>query len=339
MDSQSIQWAATANQQEAQLLAMMQELRMQVQELQQQRATRVRQVLPEPDHFTGRTRDWDTWSMTIRAKLRIDGDAIGSNEAQFYYVYSSLGARVQGLVLTFVQQAQANEDWKPLALLDYLERIYDDPNKAKKAGQRLIELRQGSMNIATYIPQFERVLFGAGANSWPDDAKITTLVGGLNKYTRQQIDGQLTLPTDYNGFVRMLQMLGNQFGPSYSNSNDNDNGNTMEWEGVKVMAATTAQAVTRQQRQAWRDAGKCVRCGSSKHWVSTCNQQPTRSRSSSVSSGDNKAMIRVSAVQTSRTKTTARSEHLGKDNNKVNGSDSEVESFYQPHRKGKGGVM
>jgi hypothetical protein len=138
MDQQSFQWATTANQQEAQLLAMIQELRTQVQELQQRTATttttKTRQVLPEPDRFTGRTKDWDTWSMTMRAKLRIDGNAIGGNEAQFYYVYSSLGAKVQGLVLAFVRQAQKGEDWKSLAFLDYFERIYDDPNKAKKAG-------------------------------------------------------------------------------------------------------------------------------------------------------------------------------------------------------------
>jgi len=281
--------------------------------------------------------------MTMRAKLRIDGDAIGGDEAQFYYVYSSLGAKVQGLVLAFVRRAQKDEDWKPLALLDYLERIYDDPNKAKKAGQRLIELRQETMTITAYLPQFEKTMFEAGADSWPDNAKITTLVGGLNKYTRQRIDGQLTLPADYNGFVRMLQTLGNQFGPSYVHSNDYGKGNAMEWEPVKVAAAKTAPTVSREQRQAWRDKGRCVRCGSSKHWVSGCNYQPTRSRSSSFSSvssdGNGKAMINVSAVRTGRTKTTARSEHLGKDKNKINGNDSEsdMEWFYKPSTSGRGG--
>jgi hypothetical protein len=42
---------------------MLKELRTQVQALQQRTvivlATRTRQVLPEPDRFTGRTKDWD----------------------------------------------------------------------------------------------------------------------------------------------------------------------------------------------------------------------------------------------------------------------------------------
>jgi hypothetical protein len=68
-------------------------------------------------------------------------------------------------VLTFVQKTQEDQDWKPLALLDYLGRIYDNPNKAKKAGQRLIELQQGTMSVAVYIPQFKRVMFEASTNS------------------------------------------------------------------------------------------------------------------------------------------------------------------------------
>ncbi|CAG8984015.1 hypothetical protein HYALB_00009025 [Hymenoscyphus albidus] len=162
------------------------------------------------------------------------------------------------------------------------------------------------MTVAAYLPQFEKTMFEAGAGSWPDDAKITTLVGGLNKYTRQRIDGQLSLPTDYDGFTRMLQTLGNQFGPSYSNGNGNGNSNgsgynnAMEWEPVKTAAARTAPAISREQRQKWRDNGKCVRCGSGEHWVGSCKYKPTRSRSSSFSSmssddDDNNGKLRISA--------------------------------------------
>jgi Retrotransposon gag protein len=211
--------------------------------------------------------------MTIQAKLKIDGGAIRSREAQFYYVYNSLEPKVQSLMLSFVRQAQEQEEWEPLALLDYLGRTYDDPHKAKKAGQRLMELRQGTTLIALYIPQFERTMFEAGAGTWPDDAKITTLVGGLNKYTRQRLDRQLVLPTEYDKFVRTLQTLGNQFRSSFFNRQNNrqnngkDNGNEMDWQTARVAATITkaALAVSKDQRQAWRDDGKCVRCGSNRH--------------------------------------------------------------------------
>jgi hypothetical protein len=339
---QGIQWATTAGERESQLLAIVEELRTQVQQLQQrtitlrtqvqvlqQRSTtRARQVLPAPDNFTGRTKDWDTWSMAMRAKLRIDGEAVGGSEAQFFYVYNSLEPKVQGLILSFVRQAQDQEEWDPYTLLDHLGRTYDDPNKVKKAGQRLIELKQGTTPIAAYIPQFERTMFEAGAGTWPDDAKITTLVGGLNKYTRQRIDSQLALPADYDGFVRTLQTLGNQFG-SYGqfNGQGNGNSNAMEWEQAPTRVAAmskTAPAVSKEQRQAWRDKGKCVRCGSSKHWVKECSLRPTRSRSSSASS---EGRIMVSAM---RTKTTAKPSFLikGVPSNRHNDSDNDNNNAY-----------
>jgi Retrotransposon gag protein len=348
---QGIKWATTANGRETQLLAIVDELRTQVQQLQQgtealrtqiqvlqqRNQTTTRQVLPAPDDFSGRAKDWDTWSMAMRAKLRIDGGAIGSGEAQFYYVYNSLEPKVQSLMLSFVRQAQEQENWEPLALLDYLGRTYDDPHKAKKAGQRLMELKQGTTPIAQYIPQFERTMFEAGAGTWPDDAKITTLVGGLNKYTRQRLDGQLVLPTEYDKFVRTLQILGNQFGPSFFNgqNNSNDNGNAMEWQTARVAAVATkaAPAVSKDQRQTWRDDGKCVRCGSSKHWVNRCPLQPTHSRSSSVSSNSPAKPLRVNTV---RTKTTAKpsfvvngvpSNRDNNDNDSDDSSDPEIDDY------------
>jgi hypothetical protein len=282
-------------------MGLIEELQKQVNDLKDaisvQRPTpRPRQVLPEPDRFNGRARAWDTWSMAMRAKLRIDGAAIGDKNAQFYYVYSSLESSVQGLVLAFVQRAEEKGEWDPFALLEYLERTYDDPNKAKKAGQRLYELQQGSSSLTAYLPRFERTLFEAGADTWPDDAKITTLVGGLNKETKQRLNGQLGLPTEYNAFVRTLMVLGDQYGIQYIGT---AKGNAMEWEQTK--AGKAAPAVSREQRQQWRDTGKCVRCGSGSHWVSKCNYQPTRSRSSSASSQGNVDASKAVAIRSART--------------------------------------
>lgn len=311
MATQGFQWATTANEREVQFINVIEELRTHVKELQEtvaQRTTtsRPRQVLPEPDRFDGHARHWDTWSMSMRAKLRIDGTAIGDKHAQLYYVYASLGKGVQGLVLAFMKKAEKTGEWDPSALLGYLERLYDDPNKAKKAGQRLRELQQGSTNLTVYLPRFEQTLFEAGADDWPDDAKITTLVGGLNKDTKQRLNGQLELPTRYNAFVRTLLTLGNQFGTRYMDTDrDKDKGNGMDWEHTKIAAAKVAPAVSSEQRQRWRDEGKCVRCGSKDHWVSKCKYQPTRSRSSSASSRSTVHMGTTRTLKPARTKTTA----------------------------------
>lgn len=296
------QWPAPSAR-EKRLLDLIEDLQRQVEDLRsiQRPPPQRRQVLPEPERFTGRMRDWDTWVLTMKAKLQVDGIAIGDESAQFYYVYSSLSASVQGLVMAYVRRAEEKGEWKPYALLEQLQRSYDDPNKAKKAGQRLRELQQGSTSAATYIPRFERTLFEAGADTWPDDAKITTLVGGLNKETKQRLNGQLELPSGYDAFVRTVLSLNGQFGQPAPQ--------TMDWEPTRAAAARPAPTVSPSQRQKWREDGKCVRCGSAKHWVSKCPHQASRSRSpspTSIHGAQARATPMITTVARTRTKTTAR---------------------------------
>ena len=42
-------------------------------------------------------------------------------------------------------------------------------------------MEQGSISLVTYLLRFKKTLYEAGAKTWPDNAKIITLVGGLNK--------------------------------------------------------------------------------------------------------------------------------------------------------------
>jgi len=257
------------------------------------RTTRPRQVLPEPDRFSGRAKDWDAWALAMKAKLKVDGHAIGDENAQFYFVYSSLDTNIQSMVLAYVQRVEKQGSWDPSRLLDHLERIFDDPNKAKKAGQRLREMQQGSRPLPTYLPRFERTLYEAGADAWPDDAKITTLTGGLNKEIKRRLGGQLNLPSRYDEFVRVLLALGDQQGEP--GPSQHHRSNAMDWEPTRISAGKIAPAVSAAQRQQWRDQGKCVRCGSSDHWVQKCKLQATRSRSSSNSSlGSRDSTVRVS---------------------------------------------
>ena len=50
--------------------------------------------LPDPEKFAGLIYKLDTWLPLIKAKLRIDGPAIGDSIAQFYYIYLNLESSV-----------------------------------------------------------------------------------------------------------------------------------------------------------------------------------------------------------------------------------------------------
>ncbi len=75
--------------------------------LRSQRATtRPKPCLLDPKKFSGQAHKFDTWLPSIRAKLRVDGEAIGDATAQFYYVYLNLDSHVQAMVLPQLGQAE-----------------------------------------------------------------------------------------------------------------------------------------------------------------------------------------------------------------------------------------
>lgn len=163
---------------------------------------RPRPILPDPEKFTGSR--YDTWLPLIKAKLDIDGEAIGgSDKAHFWYVYGNLESKIQALVLPLASEVQL----KPSLIFDSLARIYEDPNKVGRASERLTQLRQGTDSLPHFLAKFERTLFEAQALDWPDLAKISTLRAGLNDHLKRKLEVQLVVPVRYDDFVRALHQL------------------------------------------------------------------------------------------------------------------------------------
>jgi hypothetical protein len=57
-------------------------------------STKPRSSLPDPEKFNGQAHKFDTWLPLIKAKLRVDSEAISDPTAQFYYVYLNLELHV-----------------------------------------------------------------------------------------------------------------------------------------------------------------------------------------------------------------------------------------------------
>jgi hypothetical protein len=94
--------------------------------------------LPDPEKFSGQSYKFDTWLPSIKAKLRIDSEAIGDSIAQFYYVYLNLDSQVQAMVLPQLSQAEESQSWSYMTILDQLSRVYDNPNKVQEAEDKLL---------------------------------------------------------------------------------------------------------------------------------------------------------------------------------------------------------
>jgi hypothetical protein len=164
--------------------------------------SRARPKLPDPEKFTGSTYKFDTWLPSIKAKIAVDGAAIGDATAQFYYVYLNLESSVQSMVLPQLSYAEHTQSWDYHTILDQLARVYDNPNKQSEAEDKLYALRQGNDSLPAYIAKFERTLYEANGQGWPDVNKISTFRNGLNSAIRSRLAQQLSLPRIYGDFLR-----------------------------------------------------------------------------------------------------------------------------------------
>ena len=71
--------------------------------------SRPKPCLQHVDKFSGTMAKWDTWHTSIKAKLRVDGTAIGSPEAQFWYVYNCLELHIQASILPHYQHSEEHD--------------------------------------------------------------------------------------------------------------------------------------------------------------------------------------------------------------------------------------
>ena len=175
--------------------------------------------LPDPEKFNGQPYKFDTWLPSIKAKLRIDSTAIGDAVAQFYYVYLNLDSQVQAMVLPQLAQAEDQKSWDYNTILDQLTRVYDNPNKVQEAEDKLLSLKQGSEPITAYIAKFERILYEARGQDWPDVNKISTFRNGLQPSLRNRLSQQLNLPRKYSEFIRIVQQLAGRYTTFQSDHN------------------------------------------------------------------------------------------------------------------------
>ena len=143
--------------------------------------------LPDPEKFNGQAHKFDTWLPSIKAKLRVDGDIIGDATTQFYYVYLNLDSHVQAMVLPQLSRAEDDSTYDYNTILEQLARVYNNPNKVQEAEDKLFSLKQNTDSLHAYMAKFERILYEAHGQDWPDVNKISTFRNGLNSTLRNRL--------------------------------------------------------------------------------------------------------------------------------------------------------
>ncbi|KAJ2993693.1 hypothetical protein NUW58_g1764 [Xylaria curta] len=290
-------------------------LRAQITALQSAAASRKpRPVLPDPPLLTGPA-EFDVWLPLLLGKLRVDGDAIGTDEAKFMYVYGRLDWKVQQIVRPQLSHTQFNE-WDYTQVTSALSRIYNDPNKIVRASRKLRSMKmKDDDSIRTFLTNWEKYSWEAGTTVQPDILRIQDLRAAISNKLQGKVDDREFLPEVYDDFVALLLRLGGGYGnyvagshgntsnkpgstyPSTSNTSTPMDISQVRIDSIRVQPpfdsdtqpeakvqissiwtpkGQMATSSTRKERSERLKRGDCERCGGKGHGVSTCPLLPYR---------------------------------------------------------------
>jgi hypothetical protein len=249
-----------------------------------------------------------TWLPSIRAKIRSD-QLTGASA--FEYVWDRLEQPQQASILHLRQHSDDTQIWNPEDIFSYFQRLCHNPREQQEAIQRFSTVRQKEEeSLVAYLARFERLSFEAGANTWPDVSRITSLHRGLRPALRQPLEesNDSLFSQPYNDYVELLQGLDRRTRrqpvsarqpaspqPLHDPMVLNNTGfRNLPGSRSSSPASTSSKMSDRKSHRYENDL--CFCCGSRYHWIKQCPE----ARSNKTAK---------EPVPT-RTKTTARSPYL-----------------------------
>lgn len=246
-------------------------------------AKRPKAVLPDPPKFKGDRNDWPSWKAEITTKLNIDGKAIGDQSVCFSYIFTRLEGLARQNTTPLVLRLSGSANASPDILLDFLDRLYGDPNATARAADRLHKLRQAEgQSFARFLPILEREFANAGASDWPDGARKPILLAALNDKMRTALAAR-GIPADFNDLVRVcwdisndmdiLSIRGTRLAKEKPLSKKDPTGDAMDWEPTRIGKAR-ADWVPKETLDKRKENGACLRCGKMGHFVRKCPLGP-----------------------------------------------------------------
>ncbi|KAI0993966.1 hypothetical protein K3495_g14218 [Podosphaera aphanis] len=264
----------------------------------------VREKLPILEKFSGNKSGWDEWHLAAKHKLTKDGSAIGNEFDLSTYLFSRLEGSASRLVSPHASMLTDNKSGDGWEFLKYLDTIFGDSNKRKKAVQLLFNVKQKEKeSFSKFLAKFETILVQAGWSTNPDEQKIELLTNALSHEIRTALLGS-SAPATWPEFACHVQSVSNDIVAinhkfptlptsrhTSSQSGDND---TKDWEPIKspsiqrlnVGKGKGATWASKEILDYRRQKKLCVRCGNKGHSAKECRLLPPHSPSTKINTLD-----------------------------------------------------
>ena len=126
-----------------------------------------------PELFSGNFKDLRSFVMKLRLKTSNWTD----EQTKLKYAVNLLSDKALDQVAHLVTPNGVTLNTLE-EVIDILTLAFDNPNRVADAEHKLRTLRQGTKSFSDYFAEFQRY---ASEVSWNDDAKLSTLRGGLSQ--------------------------------------------------------------------------------------------------------------------------------------------------------------
>jgi hypothetical protein len=266
-------------------------------------ARRVKPRLPDPERYNGgESSQYPQFAGMLRAKLEIDGPAIGNEREKVWYAFGRLTGSAASRVYPWVDTYQSTDMFTVRNFLEQLAVAFGDPRRREKALRDLNKIQQGSRPLAEFLVDFDRLLLEAEVWGWDDRAKkaylksalsirlLESLVGKEEKPTYTEFCGQLRMVNDDLTDLQEIQRRRNRSANPHKRplSPVTATADQMDWQSTPAVTARVdsrkrAEWVSTTERQRRFDEHLCIRCGGEGHIQTKCNLAPPARPASALS--------------------------------------------------------
>lgn len=259
--------------------------------------------LPE---YHGDKAELQAWTIQARNKLREDYGGAPED-----LKVGALYAKLRGKALRSAVPWMKRQDVTRTAegLLDQLKRAFGDDLHRRRAAKQLESIKMGTRTFPDFYTEFQQLMDEAEAHSWADDNKVEAFERALPRWLHRGIEPVLaTMEGSFDDWVNTARKfaLRREVRPSYpapatpsSNEHDPDE---MDWESTRrtnerpqkngrkergndkrasakpqESGKRRAKWVAREELDKRIKEGRCIRCGSRRHWAQECDLLPARS--------------------------------------------------------------